>query len=68
MPVSFQAPDATTNGGVLRFSNGGFARTNSSFGRLATYIVEIWVKIAVTIRFTSSQPMMEVFALCIKME
>lgn len=38
----------SANGGVLRFSNTGYARTNSSFGRLANYTIEIWVKIAGT--------------------
>lgn len=36
------------NGGVLRFADGGWARTTSSFGRLANYTIEIWVKIAGT--------------------
>lgn len=39
---------SAANGGVLRFSDGGFARTTSSFGRLANYTIEIWVKIAGT--------------------
>lgn len=42
--VSFNA----ANGGVLRFSNSGYARTTSSFGRLANYTIEIWVKMAGT--------------------
>jgi hypothetical protein len=36
------------NGGVLRFADGGWASTTSSFGRLANYTIEIWVKIAGT--------------------
>ncbi len=37
-----------SNGGVLRFSDGGWASTSSSLGRLANYTIEIWVKIAGT--------------------
>jgi hypothetical protein len=36
------------NGGVLRFADGGWASTTNSFGRLANYTIEIWVKIAGT--------------------
>jgi hypothetical protein len=56
------------NSGVLRFSNGGFARTNSFFGRLATYTVEIWGKIAGTIGFTSLLPTTAAHVSSTKME
>lgn len=36
------------NGGVLRFSNGGWAYTTSYFGTLTNYTIEAWVKIAGT--------------------
>jgi len=39
---------ATSNGGVLRFADGGWATTTSSFGRLASYTIEVWIKIAGT--------------------
>ena len=32
---------ATSNGGVLRFADGGWATTTSSFGRLASYTIEV---------------------------
>ncbi len=38
----------TSNGGVLRFLDGGWATTTSSFGRLASYTLEVWIKIAGT--------------------
>jgi len=36
------------NGGVLRFPDGSYASTASTFGRLAKYTIEIWVKLAGT--------------------
>jgi hypothetical protein len=38
----------SSNGGLLRFSDGGWATTSSSFGRLTSYSIEVWVKIAGT--------------------
>ena len=38
----------SSNGGLLRFSDGGWAITNSSFGRLANNSIEVWIKIAGT--------------------
>lgn len=37
-----------SNGGVLRILDGGWARTNSSFGKLTSYSIEVWIKIAGT--------------------
>ena len=37
-----------SDGGILRFSNGGLASTSNSFGRLAKYSIETWVKLAGT--------------------
>jgi hypothetical protein len=37
-----------SNGGLLRFLDGGWATTSSSFGRLTSYSIEVWVKIAGT--------------------
>lgn len=37
-----------SNGGILRFIDGGWAITNSSFGRLTSYSIEVWIKIAGT--------------------
>ena len=39
---------ATSNGGVLRFLDGGWASTTSSFGRLTSDTLEVWIKIAGT--------------------
>jgi len=35
----------SNNGGAIRFSSSGFASTASTFGRIANYTIEIWVKI-----------------------
>lgn len=38
----------SNNGGAIRFSSSGYARTTSTFGRITNYTIEIWVKIAGT--------------------
>lgn len=35
----------SNNGGSIRFSSSGYGRTTSTFGRIANYTIEIWVKI-----------------------
>ena len=37
-----------SNGGLLRFIDGGWAETNNSFGKLTSYSIEVWIKIAGT--------------------
>jgi hypothetical protein len=38
----------STDNGILRFSNSGWASTTSTLGRLAKYSIEVWVKLAGT--------------------
>lgn len=36
------------NGGAIRFSSSGYASTTNTFGRISSYTIEIWVKMANT--------------------